>query len=63
MTDQQIKRLAEAIAADLFTNGSGDHADRLVMIDGAGRNLGGWSERAMANRIAKMLREAGKGKR
>lgn len=54
-----IRQLAEEIAADLFTNGNGDRAGRLVLtIDGPPRrDLGGWGQKAMADRIEDKLRE------
>jgi hypothetical protein len=52
--------LARAIAADLFTNGMGDHAGRL-MLESAGdrRDMGGWSEEAMVIRIKRILDKGG----
>jgi hypothetical protein len=49
--------LAKQIAHDLFVNGQGQCAQRLVLtIDGPPtRNLGGWSEEAMADRIEDLL--------
>jgi hypothetical protein len=52
-------KLAATIAADLFTNGSGQHARRLVLeLDGRGMDGGGWSESAVANRICDALLKA-----
>lgn len=49
-------KLAAKIAADLFTNGFGQHARRLVLeLDDRGLNGGGWSELAVTNRIADRL--------
>jgi hypothetical protein len=54
-----VALLARQIARDLFTNGNGDHAGRLVMLgDNAlivGRDLGGLSERAVVDRIEAAL--------
>lgn len=49
--------LARQIAMDLFTNGQGQHADRLVLvIDGPLRqDLGGLGERAVVDRIQMAL--------
>ena len=56
------RRLARRIARDLFTNGLGRRVDRLAMMigleGGAERMLGGWSERAVADRVADVLRRA-----
>lgn len=64
MTDK-IKTLATVIANDLFTAGPRDkpdqaeHAERLVLwLDSGNRELGGWCESAMRDRIEKFLREA-----
>jgi hypothetical protein len=48
---------AEQIARDLFTNGQGERAERLVLtVDGPpAENLGGWSETAMIERIEQTL--------
>ncbi len=61
---EKIRKLAEAIASDLFTPGGGTRrATRLVLMDETDtsslkpRNLGGWSEKAMADRIEKLLKE------
>lgn len=51
------RQLAERIARRLFTNGSAERAQRLVLtIDTpVERNLGGWSERAAADQIELIL--------
>ena len=35
----------------LFTNGIGEKAERLVLVDRAGRNLGGWSRAAIVQQL------------
>lgn len=62
MTERQIKQLAAEIARDLFTNGFNERADRLVLTSKNGRDLGGWGEPMVRDRIADKLREAVKGK-
>lgn len=54
MTKKQIRDTARRIARDLFTNGLGQHADRLVLtVDGpAPRDLGGLAERVVSDQIA-----------
>ncbi len=53
-----INRLiADQIARDLFTNGNGDFADRLVFELRDGGNGGGWAFGPMVNRIEKKLEE------
>ena len=51
------RQVAEQIAADLFENGLGERAQRLVMIvDTPARfNLGGWTEEAVTCRIKQWL--------
>jgi len=42
--EKRLRDLACKIAGDLFTGGSGDLADRLVLVrDDSGRDLGGWA--------------------
>jgi hypothetical protein len=52
------RQLAEAIAEDLFVNGCGDVAERLVLtVDSAPkRDLGGWSKGPLTDRIELLLR-------
>jgi len=50
-----LKQRAERCAEALFVNGAGDRAHRLVLTALDGRDLGGWSERAMADRIERVL--------
>jgi hypothetical protein len=58
MNNVVARTVAAQIARDLFTNGMGQRAGRLVLeppdkrIDGG---LGGWSETALAHRIAELL--------
>lgn len=61
-----IKTLATIIANDLFTAGprtnpdQTEHAERLVLrIDSTNRDLGGWCESALRDRIEKLMRESG----
>jgi len=51
------RRLAHRIAERLFTNGQGVRAARLVLtIDGPPkRDLGGWCEEAVVDRIVEVL--------
>ena len=57
MDDARVLRrqVAETIAQDLFTNGNGDRAKRLVSELPDGRDGGGWCESAVVDRIAMML--------
>lgn len=55
-----IRKLAEKMTDDIFTNGQGSKAERLLLWnDSTTTDLGGWSERPCADRIETMLREAG----
>lgn len=47
--------IARRIAATLFTNGIGQKAVRLVLVDANGKDLGGWCENAVADQIAAVL--------
>ncbi len=55
------RTLAEQIAEDLFTNGSGQTAQRLVLtVDTPKRlDLGGWSRAGFVDRVTDILREKG----
>lgn len=58
MTELQVRAFAVHMAQDLFTNGQDNRATRLVLLDERAvppRNLGGWSEEAMADRIEALL--------
>jgi len=59
MTVAEIDALAQQIADDLFVTGAGEQADRLVLWGAADdRNLGGWSKRAVVDRVRKLLLHA-----
>lgn len=51
------RKLANRIARDLFTFGTGERADRLVLLIERPlcRDLGGWSESALAERVYQHL--------
>jgi hypothetical protein len=55
-----VRQFAEQIARDLFTNGLGQRADRLLLVRDVDppSSLGGWSEEAMADRIEEALSKA-----
>lgn len=55
--ERELKRLAEQIADDLFTNGIGEKAQRLVLTVDKPKHLdlGGWGKAAMANHIFHIL--------
>jgi hypothetical protein len=57
MGKRKIGQLAEAIARDLFTCGTGEVVDRLaLMVDRPVKaDLGGWSYLAVVDRITKIL--------
>lgn len=58
LEDQDWKDLqvAERIVAQLFVNGQGQQADRLVLASEDHRDLGGWCKRAVVDVITKYLR-------
>lgn len=41
----------EQFLEELFTNGQGERADRLVLTDERGRDLGGWGRHALRDRL------------
>lgn len=50
--ERQAKReLAMNIASDLFTSGQGHHVPRLVLTMDNGRDVGGWCQSAVEDRI------------
>jgi hypothetical protein len=55
-----ITVLAQAIADDLFTNGEGKHATRLLLVVDRPLklDLGGWSKTAVVDRIVRVLKRA-----
>jgi len=46
-TKNDIKKLVD----DLFTNGAGQKAERLVLVGSMGDSLGGWCKEAIIDRI------------
>ena len=54
------EKLAAQIVDDIFRNGGQETADRLVLtVDmPVPRDLGGWSKRALADRIATIIAKA-----
>lgn len=56
MNEDEARRVATLIARDLFTNGGGSRADRLVLVqDGKPQDLGGWSMQPVIDRITRTL--------
>lgn len=51
MNNKKLQELADKAAKDLFTNGNGDKADRLVLTSKNGRDLGGWCETVVSDHI------------
>lgn len=56
-----VQALAQRIADRLFTDGSGEKANRLVMSRSDGKLLGGWSKGPAADQIVNVLREVDDG--
>src|SRR5688572_9904380 len=58
---RHLQALAEEIARDLFTNGAGQRAKRLVLLReyevNVEHSLGGWGEKPMADHIAQLLQK------
>jgi len=57
MTDSEAKILADRIVADIFRNGAGERAERLVLLSKEGRDLGGWGALPLADRIVRLLQQ------
>lgn len=55
------RHVAERIADRLFVNGFGEEAHRLVMVDGLGRDLGGWRRSAVEAAVVAAIEELGRG--
>jgi len=49
--------LSQVVAADLFTNGNGDTAERLILELAEGEDGGGWSREAATKRIAFIIQK------
>ncbi|MDP2647732.1 MAG: hypothetical protein Q8P35_00595 [Candidatus Yanofskybacteria bacterium] len=57
MTRKQQRKLAEAIATELFTTGYGEEASRLAMLDKNADRLEGWCKEAVVSQIMDLLKE------
>ncbi len=44
MEEKEAEKVAEKIVTQLFTNGFGERAARLVLFDDYEKNLGGWGK-------------------
>jgi hypothetical protein len=55
MKTTTANKLAQTIVDDLYTNGQGDEADRLVLMSKAGQDLGGWGKLPLYHRLAQLL--------
>ncbi len=53
-----LSRLSKKIARDLFTDGHGNRATRLVMEFGGKQDGCGWAEFAVADRVLLILEKA-----
>ena len=52
-----IDKIAQEIADDLFTNGFGEKASRLVLELADGRDGGGWGKKPAIDRIKDILKK------
>ena len=57
MKPTEIRTLAKEITEDLFTNGEGVRAHRLVLEAYKTQDMGGWSEQAVQSRIEAIIRK------
>lgn len=51
------RALAIAIADYLFVNAIGEQADRLVLVNAAGKDLGGWGKSALISSVIRILED------
>jgi len=51
LREEDIKKAVE----DLFQNGMGEKAQRLVLMSQDGRNLGGWSKEPLIDQLCRSL--------
>lgn len=58
MSTPDDEKVAREIADDLFHNGVGQEADRLVLTLQPNRDIGGWCKQAVVDRIASALSAA-----
>lgn len=60
VTNEQVdcRKIATAIADNLFVNGNGTHAERLMLVGADGRDLGGWCKQAVVDVIVDELKPA-----
>lgn len=62
-SEEEVKtehaRIAEAVVADIFTNGAGQRADRLLMVRGTfpEQEIGGLGRQAVRNAVLRALRD------
>lgn len=56
MIAEQLNEIADALIRDMFRNGFGEQAERLVLTAADGRNLGGWSRNGARSRILSLLK-------
>jgi hypothetical protein len=47
--------LIDSIVEELFVNGNGDRAQRLVLMSADGHALGGWSEAGLRNALERAI--------
>lgn len=57
--EPEIPAEIKNVVDELFRNGCGDEAQRLVLMTADGRNLGGWCREAVTDRLVKHLRKGG----
>lgn len=55
MKEEDARKLATETADELFTNGSGEHAKRLVLEGENKRDLGGWCEDVVVERLTRWI--------
>ncbi len=49
-------RMTNAIVEELFVNGNGEYADRLVLMNALDRDIGGLCKRAVVQRVQRIIK-------
>lgn len=57
LSKETLLSIAESITNQLFTNGLGNEAQRLVLMSKHGKDLGGWCRKAVMDRVVECLEE------
>lgn len=56
---ESIRKAIELATDRLFTNGVGEHAERLVLTSASGKDLGGWCKKAVVDQLIEAIAPEG----